>query len=106
MVLALSTAVPMAAQDLAPQCDADTTKSGGGRLAGIVRNATDGGALAGATVTAEWRAIALDRGNFRVVAQSAVALVGADGGYLLCGLPVDAPLTFRVKAAGYRAIAG
>jgi len=105
-VLALSMAAPLAAQDLAPQCNADSTKSGAGLLAGFVRNATAGGALAGATVTAEWRAIALDPGNFRVVTQRAVALVGADGSYRLCGLPVDAPLTFRVTAAGYRAMAG
>ena len=106
LVLALSVAAPMAAQDLAPQCNADSTKSGAGLLVGFVRNATDGRALVGATVSAEWRAIALDPGNFRVVTQRALALVGADGSYRLCGLPVDAPLTFRVAAAGHIAIAG
>jgi hypothetical protein len=99
-------AAPLAAEDRAPPCDADSTNSVGGLLAGFVRNATAGGALAGATVTAEWRAIALDPGNFRVVTQRAFALAGTDGSYRLCGLPVDAPLTLRVAAAGHRAIAG
>jgi hypothetical protein len=104
--LVLLLAAPLAAQDLAPLCGADSTKPGGSQLAGFVRNATDGGALAGATVAAEWRAIALDPGNFRVVTQRAVALVGADGSYRLCGLPGDAPLTLRVTAAGHHTLSG
>ncbi|MFI5245972.1 MAG: carboxypeptidase regulatory-like domain-containing protein [Gemmatimonadales bacterium] len=102
----LPLAAPLAAQDSARRCGGDSASSLAGSLAGVVRSVEGDRGLAGTTVTAEWRAIALDPGNFRVVTQSAVAQVGADGGYLLCGLPVDAPLTFRVRAAGYHAIAG
>jgi hypothetical protein len=88
------------------RCVGDSTPSRDGLLAGFVRNAEDNTALPGATVTAEWRAIALDPGNFRVVPQRAGATVGLDGTYRVCGLPVDAPLTLRVTAPGHHALVG
>jgi len=77
-----------------------------GMLAGLVRR--DGGsvALAGAKVTAEWRAIALDSADMRAVTDRAVATTAADGTYSLCGLPAQAPLEVRVSAPGQRAISG
>ena len=98
--------VPSGAVVRALRCGGDSTKSRGGLLAGFVRNAEDNTALPGATVTAEWRAIALDPGNFRVVPQRAAATVGLDGTYRVCALPVDAPLTLRVTAPGHRALVG
>jgi hypothetical protein len=88
------------------RCGGDSATSRDGLLAGFVRNAEDNTALPGATVTAEWRAIALDPGNFRVVPQRAVATVGPDGTYRVCALPLDAPLTLRVTAPGHRALVG
>ena len=104
--LVLFLAAPLAAQDPAPPCDGDSAKSRDGVLAGRVLDAADSTALTGATVTAEWRAIALDPGNFRVVPQRAAATVGLDGTYRVCALPVDAPLTLRVTAPGHRALVG
>src|ERR1035437_8216555 len=104
--LVLFLAAPLAAQDPAPPCDGDSAKSRDGVLAGRVLDAADSTALTGATVTDEWRAIALDPGNFRVVPQRAAAMVGLDGTYRVCALPVDAPLTLRVTAPGHRALVG
>ena len=98
--------VPSGAVVHALRCGGDSTKSRDGLLAGFVRNAEDHTALTGATVTVEWRAIALDPGNFRVVPQRAVARAGPDGSYRLCALPLDAPLTLRVSAPGHRAMVG
>ena len=104
--LVLFLAAPLAAQDPAPPCGGDSAKPRDGVLAGRVLDAADSTALTGATVTAEWRAIALDPGNFRVVPQRAAAMVGLDGTYRVCALPVDAPLTLRVTAPGHRALVG
>lgn len=98
--------VPSGAVVHALRCGGDSPTSRDGLLAGFVRNAADSTALAGATVAVEWRAIALDPGNFRVVPQRAVATVGLDGSYRVCALPVDAPLTLRVTAPGHRALVG
>jgi hypothetical protein len=99
-------AAPLAAQDPAPQCVSDSAKSRDGVLAGFVHDAADNRALAGSTITAEWHAIALDPGNFRVVPQRSVATTAADGTYRLCELPGDAPLTLHVTAAGHHTLAG
>jgi hypothetical protein len=75
LALSLSLVAPLAAQDSAPRgaavtaaaCGGGSDSSRAGSLAGVVRGAEGDRVLAGATVTAEWRAIALDPGNFRVV---------------------------------------
>lgn len=87
-------------------CRGDSAASHDGMLAGFVRDARDPEVYTGATVAVEWKAIALDRSNFRTVTQRARAPVGADGAYRLCGLPPDMPLDLRVTAPGRRAIAG
>ena len=98
--------VPSGAVVHALRCGGDSPTSRDGLLAGFVRNAADNTALTGATVAVEWRAIALDPGNFRVVPQRAAATVGPDGSYRVCALPLDAPLTLRVAAPGHRALVG
>ena len=98
--------VPSGAVVHALRCGGDSPTSRDGLLAGFVRNAEDHTALTGATVAVEWRAIALDPGNFHVVPQRAVATVGLDGSYRVCALPLDAPLTLRVAAPGHRALVG
>ena len=97
--------IPSGAVVRALRCGGDASASRDGMLAGIVRNSGDT-ALAGVTVTVEWRALALDAGNFHTVVQHARTTVAADGTYQLCGLPDDAPLGLRVAGPGYRAIEG
>ena len=88
------------------RCGRDSTKDRDGMLAGFVRTAGDNAVRSGATVTVEWRAIALDPGNLRTVPQRESATVGADGAYRVCKLPVEAPLSLRVTVPGYFTIAG
>ena len=87
------------------RCGVDTTWSGSGMLAGLVRDASSGATLEGATVIVEWMALVLDAENYRNERQQAAAVVGAGGAYHGCELPSDAPLDVYVTAPGHRTIA-
>jgi hypothetical protein len=53
-----------------------------------------------------WRAFALDSANYRVIEARSRATVEPDGSYLVCDLPIDAPLDLLVTAPGHREVAG
>ena len=97
--------IPSGAVVRSLRCGGNSATTRDGMLAGIIRNAGDT-ALTGVTVTVEWRALALDAGDFHTVVQHARTMVAADGTYQLCGLPDNAPLGLRVTGPGYRAIEG
>lgn len=69
----------------------DTT----GLLIGHVRDAASGGAIEGATVTAEWGETVIARGGVTVHNRSGVAESHSAGWFALCGLPSDVELTVR-----------
>lgn len=78
--------VPSAAVVLAARCSGAVADARTGMLAGFVRDAVRGTPARGATVTVEWRAIALDSGNLHTVLEHAAATVRSDGTYRLCAL--------------------
>ncbi len=97
-------AIPSGGVVRALRCGGDAAVDRDGLLAGFVRDAVHKDAVVGARLVAEWTVVVLDPGNFHTAAQSAEALIGGDGRYAVCGLPVDAPLTVRVSAPGHRTI--
>lgn len=102
----LDLAIPSGGVVRALRCGGDSAADRDGLLAGFVRDAVRDEAITGATVVAEWNAVVLDPGNFHQAAQRVRAAVGANGAYAACGLPVVAPLTFRVTMPGRRTIEG
>ncbi len=99
-------AIPSGTVVRALRCGDDSSSSGTGMLAGLVRDASNGEPLAGATVTVEWMALVLEADNFRNARQRAAATAGVSGAYRGCDLPADAPLDLIVRAPGHRPLAG
>jgi len=87
------------------RCGIDTTWTGSGMLAGLVRDASSRATIEGATVIVQWMALVLQADNYRNEIQQAAAVVGAGGAYHGCDLPSDAPLDVFVTAPGHRSIA-
>jgi len=98
-------AIPSSATIRALRCGASAPFRQG-MVVGFVRDAESLGAVAGATATIHWRAMALDSANYRVVEEQTDATIDPDGSLLACGLPVDAPLDVRVTAPGRRTVRG
>ena len=99
-------ALPSIGAVVALRCGTRADRTDRGMLVGVLRGAPSSAAVAGAELRVSWGAIALDSGQTRVVQEMAQASVEPDGAYLVCGLPLDAPLDLRVGAPGYRTIAG
>ena len=105
-VVTVDVGVPSGAAIHALRCGVARGTTPTGMLAGLVRDAAQDAPVDGAKVTVEWRAVALDSGNVRMVTQSSETITAADGTYRMCALPADAPLTLRLLAADYRPVAG
>lgn len=99
-------ALPSIGAVVALRCGTRANRTDRGMLVGVMRGALSSAAVAGAELRVSWGAIALDSGSARVVEEEALASVEPDGAYLVCGLPLDAPLDLRVRAPGFRAITG
>lgn len=65
----------------------------GGAALGVVRDSVTGLPISGAKVTAYWRATPPDSGH-----RGLQGTTGEDGGYLLCRLPTDRPVTLMAQA--------
>lgn len=77
-----------------------------GLLLGTLRAAATQQAVPSAALRLEWGALALDSGSARIMTEGASAAIEPDGTFLVCGLPLDAPLTLAVTAPGHHALAG
>lgn len=99
-------ALPSIGAVVALRCGTRVNRTDRGMLVGVMRRASLNAAVPGAELRVSWGAIALDSGSARVVEEEALASVEPDGAYLVCGLPLDAPLDLRVRAPGYRTING
>lgn len=99
-------ALPSIGAVVALRCGTRASRTDRGMLVGVMRGASSNAAVAGAELRVSWGAIALDSGLARVVEEEALASIELDGAYLVCGLPLDAPLDLRVDAPGYRKITG
>ena len=105
-VVTADLALPSIGAVVALRCGTRANRTDRGMLVGVLRGAHANAAVAGADLRVHWGAIALDGGQARVVQEGALASIEPDGAYLVCGLPLDAPLDLRVRAPGYREIAG
>lgn len=105
-VVTADLALPSIGAVVALRCGTRANRTDRGMLVGVLRGAPSNAAVAGAELRVQWGAIALDSGQTRVVEEEALASIEPDGAYLVCGLPLDAPLDLRVSAPGYREIAG
>jgi hypothetical protein len=99
-------ALPSIGAVVALRCGTRANRSDRGMLVGVLRGASSNAAVADAELRVAWGAIAVDSGQARVVHEEALASIEPDGAYLVCGLPLDAPLDLRVSARGYREITG
>jgi hypothetical protein len=103
--LVVDLSIPSSATIRALRCG-ESPEFAAGMLVGFVRDARDRGVIAGTKLTVHWRAFALDSGDYRVVTERRSATVEADGSYLVCHLPVDAPLDLLATAPAHRDLAG
>lgn len=95
--LALSTPSPVRLR--AALCR-DGGADSSGALVGVVRDADRGTAIAGAKVILTWRQIVFDEAGVRMAERRAPATAGADGAYLVCGLPSDVEAIASAEAPG------
>jgi hypothetical protein len=65
----------------------------GGVLVGRVLRASDGDALSRGHVAVQWRELTMGKSAVSDSIRSLRAAISADGRYLACGVPTDAPLT-------------
>lgn len=105
-VVTADLALPSIGAVVALRCGTRASRTDRGMLVGVMRGASSNAAVAGAELRISWGAIALDSGSARVVEEEALASIESDGAYLVCGLPLDAPLDLRMGAPGHRQIAG
>lgn len=105
-VVTADLALPSIGAVVALRCGTRANRADRGMLIGVLRGASSNAVVAGADLRVRWGAIALDSGPARVVQEEALASIEPDGAFLVCGLPLDAPLDLRVSAPGYREIAG
>ena len=104
-LVTVNLAIPSSAAVRALRCG-DMSPFAPGMLVGTLRDAESHGAIAGAKATLSWGALALDAGNYRTVTQQENAQIGEDGSFVVCNLPVDAPLQLVVAAPGHRSLEG
>ena len=74
-------------------CGVAPNDSATGGAVGVVRDSATGLPISGAKVTAYWQATPPDSGHRGLQGTS-----GEDGGYLLCRLPTDRPVTLMAQA--------
>jgi hypothetical protein len=105
-VVSADLALPSIGSVVALRCGTSANRTDRGMLIGEVHGALANAAVTGTDLRVRWGAIALDGGPARLVQEEAVASIEPDGAFLVCGLPLDAPLDLRVHAPGFREIAG
>lgn len=69
-------------------------------LFGLARAAEDGALLSGAVASVAWFEFTLERGVARQSQRTAVDTTGADGRYVLCGVPNDISVALSVESGG------
>lgn len=74
----------------------DQSGNSGGAVVGVVRNATDGAPLPGATVRAEWIDLALGRGKAFTRPAALETTTASNGWFALCGVPAPGTLDVHV----------
>ena len=98
-------AIPSSRSIRTLRCGSDEIESSSGMLVGFVRDADQHAAVPGAVLRLNWLAYAFDAGNYRTVTERATATIDSDGSFLVCHVPIDAPLAVEVGAPGHRTVA-
>jgi len=93
---AVALATPSPAAFYAATCGS-APPVGAGVVLGVVRDAERAAPIAGATVAAEWAEWTVESGGVRQRDATVAAATGASGGYVLCGVPADAPFIVRAR---------
>ncbi len=75
---------------------------GEGMLAGYVLDARGQAPVAGAKVELHWLETAVQRRGLRTVDKRLTSEVSAEGAYVACGVPSDAPLDIAIRHDGFR----
>ncbi|HEY3287414.1 MAG TPA: carboxypeptidase regulatory-like domain-containing protein [Gemmatimonadaceae bacterium] len=99
-------AVPSSRTIRTLRCGDEDAESSSGMLVGYARDARQQHAVAGTAVRLSWKAFALDSGSYRTVTERATASIEDDGAFLVCHLPIDAPLELDVTSPGHHRIIG
>ena len=95
-VLRADLAVPSGRTFVSSLCGPNSDSTGA--VMGRVFNAEDGEPIAGGTVAVRYAEMRLDGGGVRRVPVQLTAKFGTDGKYVVCGLPVDAPVVAQARA--------
>ena len=103
--ITVALAIPSSAVVRAIRCG-DATPTAAGMLVGTVRDAEGHAALSGTQLTLDWRALALDSGDYRIVKDRRSARFDSEGSFVACHLPLNAPLNALVTAPGHHAVQG
>ena len=98
----VSLAVPGWATMRAALCGADSgaAQDSTGLLVGMVRNADTEGPVPGARVVLTWKELVIDRARVRTEQRRIPVPVRADGSYIACNVPADAPVAASAEAPG------
>lgn len=97
---AVTLAVPGPTTVRAAVCPPTTPADSTGAVAGLVRNALTGNAAAGATVVLSWQELSVTHQGLQREARRVPTTVRADGSFLVCGVPTDAPIEASASAPG------
>ncbi len=97
---AVTLAVPGPGAVRAAVCPPTAPGDSSGAVAGIVRDASTGNPVAGATVVLSWQELSLGRGGVQRETRRVPTTVRADGGFLVCGVPSDGPIAASASAPG------
>ncbi len=92
----LQLATPSRATLLAAVCPDTARREDATLLMGMVRSASSGAPLTGATVSVQWGGLALgDSGGLSMVRQGVVSPASPEGRFAVCNVPADAGVTLR-----------
>jgi hypothetical protein len=73
-------------------------------IQGSVVDARSGGPLESASVAVDWDELSAFHGTLRTAHHQSKTSADGTGGFSLCGLPVESPLSMKFSAAGFRDI--
>jgi len=97
--------IPSSRTVRALRCGA-TVDDGLGMLVGALRTAAGESPVPTATVEANWPSLVQEGARFSMTRERVAATVGADGSYLLCGVPSGASIELSVTAPRFHPVMG
>ncbi|MDB4914284.1 MAG: TonB-dependent receptor plug [Gemmatimonadetes bacterium] len=100
--IALNLILPSSSETRAQLCVVNGSVSNAGVLGGYATDGRTGAVPAGTRVTIRWFELGLSKGKLTSLPHEIGSMVSAEGRYLVCDVPVGAPVELTVTSPGYR----